>query len=410
MQPMIVAFFASAFHPHVGGVEECCRQLAHEYRARGVEVIVLTNRWPRSLPEEEIFEGIPVYSLAMRVAGPSLKSKLTALGTAHLVRRRVAEILRKHQVTMLHVHCVSLNAVYAMAAQRELGLPLVVTLHGELNMDAGGLFQRERWAQRALRDSLRAADCVTACSEPTLAEAEAWFGQSLRAKGEVIHNGITPHEGAVAPWPHNHPYILAIGRHVPQKGFDVLLRAMFLLERMDLPKFDLILAGDGPEHETLKALAAELGVARRVHFPGRVTHHEALQMFAGSLFFVLPSRQEPFGLVNLEAMTSGRAVIASRVGGVPEIVLDKQCGLLVPPEDPEALAGAVSQLITNVPLRQRLGATGLARAKDFTWALAVDRYFDIYARLQGQQPRLKSRPNENRASHQAKKREFARST
>ena len=407
---MTVAFFASAFHPHVGGVEECCRQLAHEYRARGVEVIVLTNRWPRSLPEEEIVEGIPVYSLAMRVAGPSLKSKLTALGTAHLVRRRVAAILRKHRVTMLHVHCVSLNAVYAMAAQRELGLPLVVTLHGELNMDAGGLFQRERWAQRALRDSLRAADHVTACSEPTLAEAEAWFGESLRAKGEVIHNGITPHDGMVAPWVHANPYILAIGRQVPQKGFDVLLRAVALLEKRDLPKFDLILAGDGPEHDALKALAEELGVGKRVHFPGRVAHHEALQMFAGSLFFVLPSRQEPFGLVNLEAMTSGRAVVASRVGGVPEIVLDKQGGLLVPPENPEALAGAIAQLMTNVPLRRRLGAAGLERAKDFTWARAVDRYFDVYARVHDHTPRPESRTNGKPRPGVTLERALARST
>ena len=407
---MTVAFFASAFHPHVGGVEECCRQLAHEYRARGVEVIVLTNRWPRSLPEEEIFEGIPVYSLAMRVAGPSLKSKLTAVGTAHLVRRRVTEILRRHQVTMLHVHCVSLNAVYAMAAQRALGLPLVVTLHGELNMDAGGLFQRERWAQRTLRDSLQAAGCVTACSEPTLAEAEAWFGEPLRAKSEVIHNGITPHDGMVAPWPHTHPYILAIGRHVPQKGFDVLLRALGLLEKMDLPKFDLLLAGDGPEHGTLKALAEELGVAKRVHFPGRVAHHEALQMFAGSLFFVLPSRQEPFGLVNLEAMTSNRAVVASRVGGVPEIVLDKQSGLLVPPEDPEALANAIAQLITNVPLRRRLGAAGLERAKDFTWARAVDRYFGVYERVLGETLRSPSLLRNKPRSWPTNDRELARST
>ncbi|MBE7157877.1 MAG: glycosyltransferase, partial [Rhodospirillales bacterium] len=163
MQPATVAFFASAFHPHVGGVEECCRQLAHQYRARGVEVIVLTNRWPRSLPDKEIFEGIPVYSLAMRVAGPSFKSKVTARATGHLIRRRVAAILRRHRATVLHVHCVSLNAVYAMAAQRALKLPLVVTLHGELTMDSGGLFQRERWAQQTLRDSLRKADRVTAC-------------------------------------------------------------------------------------------------------------------------------------------------------------------------------------------------------------------------------------------------------
>ena len=380
MHPKAVAFFASAFHPHVGGVEECCRQLAHQYRARGVQVIVLTNRWPRSLPEEENFEGIPVYSLAMRVAGPSFKSKLTALGTAPLIRRRVIQILKHHQIDMLHVHCVSLNAVYAMAAQKALGLPLVVTLHGELNMDASGLFQRERWAQRALRDSLHRADYVTACSEQTLAEAEAWYGASLRSNGTVVHNGIAPESEAV-PFSYPNPYILSIGRHVTQKGFDVLLRAIARLTDPDLPRVDLILAGDGSERVVLQSLAAELGIAERVHFPGRVEHAQALQLFAGCLFFVLPSRQEPFGLVNLEAMMAKRAVVASRVGGVPEIVQDQQTGLLVPPENPDALAQAIARLLTDAPLRRRLAAAGHTRVQHFTWARAVDRYFDVYTRL-----------------------------
>ena len=244
-----------------------------------------------------------------------------------------------------------------------------------------GLFQREAWAQRVLRESLREADAITACSEQTLTEAEEWFGESLRAKGQVVHNGVAAHEAMAVPYSHPNPYILAIGRHVPQKGFDVLLRALAVLTGANLPKFDLILAGDGPEHPALRALAAELGVAERVHFPGRVEHDEALRLFAGSLFFVLPSRKEPFGLVNLEAMMTGKAVIASRVGGVPEIVNDKQNGLLVPPEDPAALARAIAQLMTNVPLRRKLGLAGRERAKCFTWARAVDRYFSVYQTL-----------------------------
>ena len=76
-----------------------------------------------------------------------------------------------------------------------------------------------------------------------------------------------------------------------------------------------------------------------------------------------------------------RAVIASRVGGVSEVVQDQQTALLVPSENPDALAQAIKRLLTNVPLRQRLGAAGHERAQDFTWARAVDRYFDVYARL-----------------------------
>ena len=264
-------------------------------------------------------------------------------------------------------------------------LALVVTLHGELTMAAGGLFQRERWAQQTMRDSLREADYVTACSERTLVEAEEWFGSSLRAKGEVIHNGIALEPVQSAPHPHPRSYVLAIGRHVPQKGFDVLLRAFAALRGTPLPEFDLILAGDGPEHAALRALAAELGVAGRVHFPGRVDHAEALRLFAGCLFFVLPSRLEPFGLVNLEAMAAGRAVVASRVGGVPEIVLHGQTGFLVPPNDVAALAHTMGRVAANASLRQYLGDAGRERVKSFAWPAAVDRYFKVYEHVLGRQ-------------------------
>ena len=380
---MTIAFFVSAFHPHVGGVEEFCRQLAHQLRARGVEVIVLTNRWPRSLPEVEIFEGIPVYSLPLRVNVGTWKSRLTALATGGLIRRRVRRILRRHRAEVLHVHCVSFNAVYALAARRQLGLPLVVTSHGELTMDSGGIFQRQRWAQDTLRDCLHAAGYVTAPSEQTFAELAAWYGQPLRLKGEAIPNGIALDAPSSAPWTHPRPYVLAIGRHVLQKGFDVLLRAVAELGQASPSPFDLLLAGDGAEQAALRALAEDLGLADRVRFVGRVEHSQALALFAGCLFFVLPSRHEPFGLVNLEAMAAGKAVIASRVGGVPEIVVDGETGLLVPAEDVSALAGALARLAGDPGLRDRLGAAGRRRAELFAWPVVVERYLAVYGRVLG---------------------------
>ena len=381
---MTIAFFASAFYPHVGGVEELCRQLAHQFRARGIGVIVVTNRWPRSLPSEEIFEGIPVYSLALRVDIGGWKSRLTALLTGWLVRRQVARILRRHRVELLHVHCVSLNAVYALAASRSLGLPLVVTVHGELTMDANRTFQRDRWAQDTLRECLRVAACVTAPSEQTLGEVEAWEGRALRDKALVIPNGIALDGPPVpTPWPHPRPYVLAIGRHVAQKGFDVLLRALAELQAAGDPGFDLLLAGNGPENGSLRALAAELRLDGRVHFLGQVDRARAAALFAGCLFFTLPSRHEPFGLVNLEAMAAGKAVVATRVGGVPEVVADGENGCLIPPEDVSALAEALARVAGDVELRARLGAAGRRRAELFAWPTVVQSYLAVYERALG---------------------------
>jgi glycosyltransferase involved in cell wall biosynthesis len=378
---MNVAIFASAFYPSLGGVEELCRQLALEYQRRGLGVIVLTNRWPRDLPAFENIDGIDVHRLAMRVPTSSVKSKISYALTGAAVRREMLGILQRLRPDLLHVQCVSCNAAYALRAKRVLGVPLVVTLQGELTMDASQVFQREAWAKRVMRESLEEADAITACSRQTLQEAEAWLGKPFGGRGRVIYNGIAPADASAEPFEHPRPYILAIGRHVPQKGFDLLLRAMAKLVEDPAFGHDLILAGDGAEHHKLRELTAELKLGNRVVFPGRVDHPMAMRLFAGCSFFVLPSRHEPFGIVNLEAMAAGKAIAATRVGGVSEIVEDGVNGLLVAGEDVEGLVIAIWRMAKDASLRNRLGQAGKERVRHFTWPAIADQYLDVYRQV-----------------------------
>ncbi len=378
MPLMKIAIFASAFYPHVGGVEELCRQLAHEYRARGDAVAIFTERWPRSLPEYEEHEGIPVHRLPFRVPSEGWKAKLKYLATHRSIRQRLLALLARFEPDVLHVQCVSNNAFYAMLAQETMGVPLVLTMQGELTMDAQRIFERSAWARETLRRGLRRADAITACSRQTLTEAESFFGEPFGEKGRVVYNGIAAGEADRAvPFQHPRPYVLAIGRHVPQKGFDVLLHAMSRIQNRKEP-CDLILAGDGTEHTALKALAVELGLEANVLFPGRVNHADAMSLFAGCKVFVLPSRHEPFGIVNLEAMAVGKPIVASRVGGVPEIVTDAENGLLVSPDDPDALAAAISKLLNDEVMQLALGNAGRRRAESFTWPEIAREYLEVY--------------------------------
>ena len=187
---MNIALFASAFYPSLGGVEELCRQLALELMRQGHGVIVLTNRWPRDLPATETLDGIPVYRLPFRLPEGSAKAAINYHLTHSRIEREMQAILRAHKINVLNIHCVSSNAHYAMIAQEKLNLPLVVTLHGELTMDANQIFQKSRQAQEILRRALDQADVITACSGKTLRDGEEFYGKPFGERGRVIFNGV----------------------------------------------------------------------------------------------------------------------------------------------------------------------------------------------------------------------------
>ena len=392
--PMNIAIVPSAFHPSVGGVEELVRQLALEQRRLGWGTVVATNRWPRNLAERDEVDGIPVRRYAFRVGGGNFRRNIAAMLLSGTESRKFHRDLKADRIDALHVQCVSCNAPYALRAQQTMGVPLVVSLQGELTMDANQIFQRKTRDQEMYRHVLRRADYITACSGQTLKESEDFLGESLAHKSRVVYNGVRLEEFARAasfasPLHPSRPYILAIGRHVTQKGFDVLVRAF---AQSGGQTHDLLLAGDGPERPALESLAAELNLGGNIKFLGAVSHDIAVSLFTGCSFFVLPSRHEPMGIVNLEAMAAGKAVVATRVGGVPELVLHDETGLLVPPDDAPVLAAALAQLTANADLRARMGQAGRRRVQQFSWRALADQYEQTYLEAM-QRHRSESRPS-----------------
>lgn len=375
------AIVASNFYPHMGGVEETVRQLARRQRASGAIPLVVTMRWPKSLPPTDLVDGIEVRRHVFRSPERDPKQFLGAVLTRGAIVRRVTAEIRSHDASVVHVQCVSINGWYARHAARRLELPLVVTLQGELTMDASRVYERSRVLPALLRDLLREADAVTACSAATLAEAQEWSGIDLGGRGSVVYNGVSLDDFDVHPAasPTGRPYVFAIGRLVPQKGFDVLVRAFASAAREGFP-YDLVLAGDGSERASLQALAGDLGVRERVAFLGATSRGDVPALFGGSEFFVLPSLHEPMGIVNLEAMAARRAVVATRVGGVPELVGDGENGLLVPPGDAERLSAALVRLSGDRALAGRLGEAGRARAERLDWSAIAREYDEVYRR------------------------------
>ncbi len=169
--------------------------------------------------------------------------------------------------------------------------------------------------------------------------------------------------------------LLVLAALVRRKGHDVLLDA---LARLD-PAPPLLIAGDGEERAALEAQAQRLGLSS-VRFLGR--REDKGDLLAACDVFVLPSRLEGLGVAALEAMAAGRPVVASRVGGLAEAVGDESAGLLVPPEDPAALAAALERLIGDPGLRQAFGVAGRARiAQGFLAGQMVNAYETLYRRV-----------------------------
>jgi glycosyltransferase involved in cell wall biosynthesis len=159
------------------------------------------------------------------------------------------------------------------------------------------------------------------------------------------------------------------------KSLDTLIRA-FSIVLKSFPKLRLVICGKGEEKEKLEKLSRDLGISKNITFAGFVPDPE--RYMAESLALVLPSIYEPLGMVFIEMMAYGRPVIATRVGGIPEIVKGGETGLLVSPENPEELARAIMMLVSDSQLRRKMGRRCKLWAKRFYPEVVAEKYLQVY--------------------------------
>jgi glycosyltransferase involved in cell wall biosynthesis len=252
----------------------------------------------------------------------------------------------------------------------------VLTAQGELGGDPNRAFERSRSMRAGLSHLLRRGSAVTACSSYVLDQLARSF--EVRAPAIVIPNGVVPTEfEGPRPSPNGlGRYVFAAGRLVEQKAFDSLLHGF---SRADLGGRRLVVAGDGPQRPELERLAQELRVD--VSFVGSVGRERIVELMRGADLFAFPSRYEAFGIALLEAMAAGTPAVAARVGGIPEFASDGDNALLVPPDDVDALAAALTRLAKDDALRDRLAAGGLASADELSWRRIAPRYVTLYRQV-----------------------------
>lgn len=328
----------------ISGAENHLLLLLPALAARGFDVATLM------LHEGE--PGAAEFAQRLEAAGVPVERVRLARTLDRRAFLRILQRARRERPAVLHTHLVHAD-FHGLPAGRLARVPVLVsTKHGFNAFRDGRAFAT---ADRTVASLADVHIAISAGLASYLGEREGLDPAGF----EVVHYGIEA--GPEPPPLPGAPRLAIVGRLIPIKGHDVLLRAL-AEARERLPGLTLEIAGEGPLEPSLRATVARLGLDGAVTFLGRVA--PVAPVLERAEVVVVPSFGEGFGMVALEAMERGRPVIASAVGGLPEIVDAGRTGILVPPGDVAALARALAELAGDGARAASLGAAGRERARD----------------------------------------------
>jgi glycosyltransferase involved in cell wall biosynthesis len=320
----------------IGGAEVYVASLCEELPRRGAEVVLFC---PKGRPFADYAARRGLRCVCWPTCG-----KLDPVTLLKLVG-----LIKRERIGVVHTHLSTASLLGAFAA-RLAGVHSVAHVHG-LNSAA----------------CFRYSSLVIAVSE---AVKRHLCAQGLNeGRIRVIHNGVDLERFRPAPASDakvalgrdpKHPLVGVFGRLSPEKGQRIALEAMFLLLK-DRPGARLLLVGDGPDRAELLECARALGIERVVEFAG--FRPDTVSLLSACDVVLVPSAKEGFGLVAVEAMAAGKPVVATRVGGLSEIVVHGETGFLVRPNDPNSIARSLAELIDDSSLCERMGRQGRERAE-----------------------------------------------
>jgi len=339
-------------------IESLCTCLAK--RGVGIEVVAPGHREAQGY---ETRPGISIsrfkYAIPARLqvvaydGGIPYKLRTSNLARLELVQFMVsmlrAALAVASRCDIVHAHWIP-TGVLASLVSRRLDIPMVLTVHGS----DGKLLKGGAVKRIGSRFSLTSADRIITVSDALKAHVLE-FEPKVDAVVRTIHNGVELSDFPFVRKASNARRLLWVGRMTEEKGVDYLIHAMKKVVS-SYPDASLRLVGDGPLRSDLETLTNELDLRERVEFAGESPHSELSEMYAWCDLVVMPSLSEGLPTVLPEAMATGRPVVASRVGGIPELLKHGETGYLVSPERVDELAGSIIELLGKPDLMEKMGA------------------------------------------------------
>ena len=372
---MRVLQLTQRFPPALGGVESHVYHLAMDLSKTGISTEVFTTDLQRDTPFTRLEDGC--LSLPFPVRRFRATKYLDLPHGLGILAPSMARALLRDRPDIIHAHAYGYFPMFAGGlAEMICGVPLVVTPHSDPGL--GSLSKRLfDWAMPPI--TLRRAHRVIA-----LTAIEQQHLQQLGvAPGRIriIPNGVDLNEFADLPGrsrSSDETHLLFVGRCYPrQKGLEHLVKATALLSSRRKVRLSIV-GEDWGGVASLQTMSKALGVEEQVTFTGPVPRGEVIRSYAGADIFVLPSLFEPFGIVLLEAMAAGLPIVASRVGGIVDVVEEGKTALLVPPGNSQALAEALDRVISDASLRRRMGDAARRRVLAYSWSRLLPRILEVY--------------------------------
>ncbi|MCK9875685.1 glycosyltransferase family 4 protein [Frankia sp. Ag45/Mut15] len=327
--------------------------LEREQRAAGHDVVILTSRNAEISDAPHVIK----FGAALTAQEIDVLNARRVLTMAALAVRAPA-LLRRVRPDVIHVHTVDLGVALSLAA-RMLRIPTVITLHGT-TVGKATAPKAKRLLESALlvAGRYRRVISMDPSSFPALRSLRlgrrlAYVPNGIDVTDLAVHEEPTPVAAAART-------VLFVGRLEPIKGLVYLLSAFATVVRQ-VPDARLELVGDGAQREDLAALAQELGIAESVHFVGRRDRAQLSRGYREAAVFVLPSLHEGFPLVLLEAWAHGAPVVTTRVGAMADVCVSGVDSLVVSPADAGELATAISQVLRDPGVAEKIAAGGQAR-------------------------------------------------
>jgi glycogen synthase len=362
-----ILYWTDFFLPCIGGVEIFSASLIPLLQARGYQIAVVTSSESNDLPAVDIDQSISVHRFDFWNAlnHRDLKQHI-------LVRKQIAEFKNKFQPDLIHLH-FGATTYFHLQTLNAHPAPTLTTIH---SCPAGCLSP-----QSLLSKTIQSTQWLNTVSTYQLANIHE-FDPALVNRSSSIYCGVELSNLSPKSLDFDTPKLLCLGRIVPNKGFDLALQALALLIKR-FPKLRLIIAGDGTAKADLIQQSIDLELTDAVEFRGWVDNAEVPALLNEATVVLLPSLpMEGLPLVAIQSAQMARPIVATAVNGIPELIIDRQTGLLVEQQDSVGLAEAIIWLLENPTSASQMGQAARQKAQaNFDLNNCVDRYDALYQKL-----------------------------